>query len=87
MVSITFIIPKFLRFKEKVANHFADIFRAALGGKKSDKNDLDRALYNRKMLTAKIRLFSFLENFFIQGLSKIKNHKILFAVDECKEKC
>lgn len=86
MVSITFRIPKFLFFKEKVASHFADIFRAALGGKKSDKSDLDRALYNRKILTAKIRLFSFLENFFIQGLSKIKNYKILFAVDECKEK-
>lgn len=80
-------IPTFFFFYRKVASYFADIFRAALGGEKSDKSDLDTALYNRKMLTAKIRLFSFLENFFIQGLSKIKNYKILFAAAECKEKC
>lgn len=47
-------------FKGKVASYFADIFRAALGKKKkkkSDKSDLDTALYNKKMHTAKIRSF------------------------------
>lgn len=44
---------------------------------KSGKSDFDTALYNKKMLTAKIRSFWFFENCFYL-IFKIKNYKIFF---------